>query len=92
MDIIYVCVYFVSVTAKQVSLPLIEPEYLLYVVPYGLRTILWARALHVTEPTWVRLGPIEPMRLLLARDRVLGSCCGRDLRDRSPLGPAPGRI
>ena len=31
------------------------------ILPYGLRTVLCVRTHHNTEPTWVGLGPIEPL-------------------------------
>ena len=51
-----------------------KPLELLYISPYGLRIIFCVRAPHITEPTWVGLGPIEQMKLILARDQIPGSC------------------
>ena len=42
--------------------------------PYVLKTMLCVRSHRIIEPTWVGLGPIEPMRLVLAWDQVPGSC------------------
>ena len=54
------CVCFVSVKAKQLRSPIKSTMQLFYILPYGLRIILCVRAHHITEPTWVGLGPIEP--------------------------------
>ena len=38
-----------------------KPRKLFYILPYGPRLILWARAHHITKPiAWARPGPMGP--------------------------------
>ena len=67
---IYIYIYGVSILypswQNRLAYPSNKPRKLFYILPYGLRIILCVRAHHITEPTWVGLGPIEPR----ARDQV----------------------
>ena len=45
---------------------------LFYILPSGLRIILCVRGNHITEPTWVGLGPIEPGAREPSPEELLG--------------------
>ena len=58
-----------------------KPRKLFYILPYGPRLILWARAHHITKPiAWAGPGPMGPM----------GSTHGPGPRARGAAGPGPG--
>ena len=63
------------------GLSILYGDSLFYILPYGLRIILCVRANHITEQTWVGLGPIEPR----ARDQGWGAAAPWALI----LGPGP---
>ena len=47
---------------NRLSYPSNTPRKLCYILPYGPRLILWARAHHITKPiAWARPGPMGPM-------------------------------